>query len=346
MPKTNYLGRRTVSIENEFLRLTVTEEGGHIAEVYSKRADVNPMWTPPWPTMEPSALKPEQEVLYGGDAEAKLLSGILGHNLCLDIFGGPSEAEAALGLTVHGESSILPYTIEESGNTLTCSAHFPLAQIDFVRTLTLEGEGVRIEERVTNKAGFDRPIAWTQHVTLSPPFLDPATTEFRMSAAGPAMTHPENLGEASYLKQGEPFGWPNAPGLNGSGVINVTDMKPDAPASSYIAVLMKPQAYFSAWSPKYRFAIAYVWDGADFPWLGIWEENRSRSHAPWKNAGVTRGMEFGVSPFPESRQSMVERGHTLNTPGFKWLPANGTLSATYFIRTFVTNEPPMDVTAQ
>ncbi|MEG9434558.1 hypothetical protein, partial [Terriglobus sp. ADX1] len=42
--------------------------------------------------------------------------------------------------------------------------------------------------------------------------------------------------------------------------INVTDMKPDAPASSYIAVLMKPQAYFSAWSPKYRFAIAYVWD--------------------------------------------------------------------------------------
>ncbi|MEG9434550.1 hypothetical protein, partial [Terriglobus sp. ADX1] len=85
--------------------------------------------------------------------------------------------------------------------------------------------------------------------------------------------------------------------------INVTDMKPDAPASSYIAVLMKPQAYFSAWSPKYRFAIAYVWDGADFPWLGIWEENRSRSHAPWKNAGVTRGMEFGVSPFPESRQS-------------------------------------------
>ena len=342
MPKTTYLGRRAVSIENDDLRLTISVEGGHIAEVFSKKANVNPLWVPNWQTVEPSSVGPEDAV-FGNTVESKLLAGILGHNLCLDLFGGPSEAEFALGMTAHGESSVLPYDIQEDGNTLICTAHFPLAQINFVRTLTLDGENVRIHERVTSTAAFDRPIGWTQHVTLSPPFLDPATTEFRLSAAGPAMTHPNCWGDDAYLKPNEPFGWPNAPALDGGGVVNVTDMKPVAPASSYVAVVMKPQAYWSAWSPKYRFAIAYVWDAAEFPWLAIWEENKSRSQSPWNNAGVTRGMEFGVSPFAESRQAMVERGCTLNTPGFAWLPAKGTLTATYFIRTFVMDEPPVNV---
>ena len=116
---------------------------------------------------------------------------------------------------------------------------------------------------------------------------------------------------------------------------------PTAPASSYVAVVIHgSEASWTAWSPQYNLAISYVWNADDFPWLGIWEENRSRSHSPWNNAGVTRGMEFGVSPFPESRHSMVERGATLDTPGFKWLPAKGTLTANYSIHTTVTGTLP------
>ena len=37
---------------------------------------------------------------YGGGVDASLLAGIMGHNLCLDIFGGPSDAEAAAGADV------------------------------------------------------------------------------------------------------------------------------------------------------------------------------------------------------------------------------------------------------
>lgn len=339
MPKTTYLGRRAVSIENEHLRVTVTEEGGHIAEVFSKAANINPLWVPNWQTKEPGTIGPDDPV-FGSNVESKLLAGILGHNLCLDLFGGPSDEEAALGMTAHGESSVLPYDITDDGTTMTCRAHFPLAAIEFVRTVRLQGERVTIEEHVTNLTSFDRPIAWTQHVTLSPPFLDPATTQFRVSAAGPAMTHPVSLGEAPYLAPGQAFEWPNAPGLN-DGITNITNMRPTAPASSYVAVVMKgPEASWTAWSPQYNFAISYVWNAADFPWLGIWEENRSRSHSPWNNVGVTRGMEFGVSPFPESRHTTVERGRTLDTPGFKWLPAKGTLTANYSIHTAVTDTLP------
>src|SRR5579859_4623141 len=103
MPEELYRGRRAHRMETPDLRVTVLVEGGHIAEIADKRSGVNPLWTPPWPSIEPSTYDAAQYAVYGENAEARLLCGIMGHNLCLDIFGGPSPEEAAAGLTVHGE---------------------------------------------------------------------------------------------------------------------------------------------------------------------------------------------------------------------------------------------------
>jgi hypothetical protein len=74
-----------------------------------------------------------------------------------------------------------------------------------------------------------------------------------------------------------------------------------APASSaYTAHLMDPEqnhGYFVAHSPRHQLAFGYIWNRRDFPWLGIWEENASRTSSPWNGAGLTRGMEFGVFAF-------------------------------------------------
>src|SRR5262249_56143279 len=84
-------------------------------------------------------------------------------------------------------------------------------------------------------------------------------------------------------------------------------------------------------SPRYRLAFGYVWRPSGLAWMGIWEENHSRTALPWNGAALTRGMEFGVSPFPESRRAMVERGQLFGTPTFRWLPANGSVEAEYWI---------------
>src|SRR5215207_7666769 len=109
---TSYRGRRAATIENETLRVTVLEEGGHIAEIADKATGVNPLWTPDWPSIEPSTYDRARHAEYGGGADASLLAGIMGHNLCLDIFGGPSGDEATAGLPVHGEVSIARFTID------------------------------------------------------------------------------------------------------------------------------------------------------------------------------------------------------------------------------------------
>jgi hypothetical protein len=64
-------------------------------------------------------------------------------------------------------------------------------------------------------------------------------------------------------------------------------------------------------------------------WMGIWEENRSRQGPPWNGHTLSCGMEFGVSPFPESRSQMVERSTLFDTRTFRWLPAKGRLDVEY-----------------
>jgi hypothetical protein len=344
---TTYRNRRAVQIENETVRLTVLVEGGHLAEIFHKPTGVNPLWTPPWPSIEPSNYDPARHPEYGADAESKLLAGLMGHNLCMDIFGGPSEDEAAAGMTVHGEASVARYDITVEGGALEQRAMFPQAQLRFARAISLSGAGgVRISEEVENLSALDRPIAWTQHVTLGDPFIEPGLTQFRASATKSKVFESDFTGGKGYMTIGAEFDWPLAPDIKGGSV----DMRvfPNLPVSAaYSTHLMDPkreEAFFLAWSPKSKVLIGYVWKRADFPWLGIWEENRCRTSPPWNGKTITRGMEFGVSPMPESRRQMIQRGSLFGVPGYRWIPARKTVRVEY--RAFVTTaeripeEPP------
>jgi hypothetical protein len=331
MAETTYRNRRAVQIENEWVRVTVMAEGGHIAEILDKASGVNPLWTPPWPSIEPSAFDPEKHSVYGSDAESKLLAGIMGHNLCLDIFGGVSAEEAAAGLTVHGEASVAPYEISSSGAALTMRANFPHAQLAFVRSIALDGDRAVIHETVENLTATDRPVGWTQHVTLGPPFIEVGRTRFDAPCTKSKVYEGE-FGAGGYMKTAAEFEWPMVPTKVGAPVDLRTYI--DAPVSSgYTAHLMDPAravSYFSAWSPSHNLLFGYAWKQADFPWLGIWEENHSRTSSPWNGQTLTRGMEFGVSPMPETRRQMIDRGSMFGVPGYRWIPARSKVSVRYY----------------
>ena len=176
-------GREAAQLENENIRLTVLREGGHIAEILHKESGVNPLWIPPWPSIEPSIYQPKLHPEYGSDDESRLLAGIMGHNLCLDLFGPPSPEEAAAGIPVHGESSIAPYSIQSDRSRLTAHAELPLAQLRITRTLAFADDGstITIAETVENLLALDRALAWTQHVTLGPPFLEHGVYALRIT---------------------------------------------------------------------------------------------------------------------------------------------------------------------
>ena len=333
MSQTTYRGRRAHVLDNGVLQIIVAVEGGHIAAVIDQATRVNPLWSPPWPGIEPSQYDPARHPQYGHDAESKLLAGILGHNLCLDLFGGPSAAEAAAGMTVHGEASVAPYDIIIRGDTLTQTTTLPEARLRFSRAIRLPA-GARTavcNETVENLSAWDRPLAWTQHVTLGPPFLEKGRTWFQASVTRGKVIEQDFTGGKGYLKIGAEFDWPFCPGLDG----RAEDLRrfTNRPVSgAFTTQLMDPaheRAWFAAWSPTHRLVFGYAWQQKDFPWLGIWEENYSRTQPPWNGQTLTRGLEFGVSPFPESRRAMVERGSLFGVSGYKWLPARAQLAAEY-----------------
>jgi len=107
----------------------------------------------------------------------------------------------------------------------------------------------------------------------------------------------------------------------------------DTPVSgAFTSHLMDPaleQAFFTAYNPDARLLFGYVWKRTDFPWLGIWEENHCRQNPPWNGKTLTRGMEFGVSPIPEPRRQMVDRGSLFGERGYRWIPARSKVSVEY-----------------
>ena len=326
-----YRNRRAVSIENPHLRVTVLEGGGHIAEIFDKQTGVNPLWTPVWPSVEPSAFDPAKHTGYGTGADNKLLAGIMGHNLCLDIFGGPSAEEAAAGLTAHGEASVATYQFDRTAGEIVARAELPMAQLRVERTLTLVDRAVRIREVVESLSSCDKPVGWTQHVTLGPPFLEKGVTQFRASATR-SKVFETVFGSADYLSLGAEFDWPMAPRTDG-GQLDLRVFTGATVSNAYTAHLMNQQgddAYFVAFSPTSQLAFGYVWKAADFPWLGIWEENLSRPHAPWAGTSITRGMEFGVSPMPEPRRKMIDRGKLFGVPTYRWIPAKHKVAVEYW----------------
>lgn len=344
MPAHTFLGRRAAAIENEHLRLTVVHGGGHIAEVLDKRTGVNPLWVPPWTSIEPDAFDPRHDAGYGTGSEARLLAGILGHNLCLDIFGGPSAEEEAAGLHPHGEASIARYDIDAAGAALTMGATLEHARLRVERRIAIEDRAVRIRESVENLTATDRPVGWTQHVTLGPPFLERGATTFRASATR-SKTFEGEFGPADYLAPSAEFDWPHAP-RRGGGTADLQVFTTAEVSGAYTAHLMdsaKQDAWFVAFAPRHQLAFGYVWRREDFPWMGIWEENRSRAAAPWSSRTLTRGMEFGVSPFPETRRQMVERGRLFGVPAYRWLAAKSRVEVEYWIVTAEVDRVPETV---
>jgi hypothetical protein len=343
-----FAARRAVQAENDQVRVTATVEGGHVAEILHKASGVNPLWIPPWPSIEPTTYDAGRHPEYGHGSEAQLLAGILGHNICLDTFGGPSAEEVAAGIPVHGEGPIIPYEVSmDKDGEVTLAGMLRLSQLRFSRRIELtEGSVVvRFSETVENLSASDRPIAWTQHVTLGPPFLESGQTQFRMTATR------SKVGDASFNDNRGPyqpdaeFEWPFCP-LKSGGREDFRVYTKAPVSGGFSTHLMDPareQAFFLAWSPATKVLFGYVWRRQNFPWLARWEEHRLRTDAPWNGKATTCGMEFGVSPTVESRRKMVERGTLFGVPTYRWIPAHSKVDVEYCAFVTLADEIPETV---
>jgi len=319
-------GRQGWTLNNDVVSLFLMAGGGHIAGLKLNGTTAgNPLWVPTWKTIEPWHYRRNDAGKYGG----KLLACIFGHNICLGAFGDPSPEEDRAGLGCHGEAPVTRWRRITSRRTatritFTYGCELPIARMKLTRTIVMQKGSplIRIRERVSNLARCDVPFTMCQHVSFGAPFVEPDVTIFDMSATR-GHTFPAVFGKPQRLKPDTAFAWPYGPGVRGR--VNLRTMGRGRNGDFY-ANLMNPQrdtAWFSAVNPKQGLLIAYIWHRADFPWLGVWEENRARQTHPWNGRNLTRGMEFANTPFPVGLRNAVNRGTFQGQPTFRWLPARG-----------------------
>jgi hypothetical protein len=316
--------------------------GGHIAEFRftdgSGLPTLNPMWIPNWKGIEPFQYNPKLHTRrFGPINDGKLLAGIIGHNLCLDYFGPPSDDEAAQGLSTHGEAPSLKW--RKSGGrltpnqvSLTLSVRLPEAGLHFSRDIEMRAEEsvVYLKETVTNDRKLDHFFGWTQHATLGPPFLNPEEGRVFISATK-GITSPDGYGENPLLESGKEFEWPMAPAMAG-GEADLSHCFIQKGLGVIASILMDPardMQFVAALNTRHHLLFAYCFRRADYPWVTIWEENCSRANVPWKSRAQARGLEFGSAPLPSTRRTSFGRGPIFGTPTFSTVPARGKLTIPY-----------------
>ena len=339
-------GRAGYRIFAQWGQVGVLEGGGHICElVLNSVPQLNPLWKPPWTTIDPNRYTPARHKrVYGPPPDGKLLAGIAGHNLSFDHFGPPSKEETAAGLATHGEAPCTKWKMRKAIASrtpgLNCSCILPHAQIAFTRMICVDRTNpvVYCQETAENVGRYDRPISWNQHVTFGPPFVEANTTVFDMPATRAKVCPPE-FSENMFLQPGAEFTWPDAP-RNDAGR-HCLRMMPDKPYGHYTAQLLdtlREIAFVSACNPKRRLLVVYAFRRADFPWVGNWEEHNNRISAPWKGKTLCRGLEFSTTPFAIPRRETIDQGPLFGEKTYRWLPARSSLTTRYLIMLFKTPE--------
>jgi hypothetical protein len=341
---TDWRGRRAYAFENGVLRAVFLPGGGHLASLAfldGPAKAINPLWEVPWESIEPDEFRPVRDLdRYGGPPEARLLASIMGHNLCLDYFGGPSAAEEDAGLTVHGEASVAAWEVEPGEHGLTATAELPYARLWLKRTISPApgAAGAVVTTEVENEAGESREIGWQEHATFGPPFLEKGETVFDASATA-GRTNPATFARKQRLGVGADFTWPRVPRAAG-GDVDLRLFPADEASGDFTTQLMdsaRPTAWVTAVNPRLGLLCGYLWHRADFPWLGMWDENLDRLQHPWDGRTLARGMEFGLSPFPQGKEAMRTLGSLFGTPTLATLRAGETRRATW--RVFLAPVP-------
>lgn len=325
-----YRGRSAVRLANGSIELVVLKGGGSLVSLTldDDPERINPMW---------DSLRADRE-----QGRPERLTGGIGHFVCVDGFGQPSDAERAAGLEGHGEAHRLEWSTEFAGHEggdliLRQVVALPRVREELRREIRLRpGESVvYVKSRLTSLLDFDRPVNWAEHATIGSPFLERGVTVVDMSSSR-AMTRPRETATRNGLRHrlvsGQEFAWPQAPARAG-GLLDLRAAPMESHSLDHTGHRMDPEAdwaFVTALHPRKRLLLGYLFRSRDFPWLQTWE------FYP-RSGMLARGLEFGTQAFDLPRREVVTAGRLFGQLLYRWLPARETVEGRYL--TFWTRTP-------
>jgi len=337
--KAAWKGRSGWRLSNGLVELTVLNGGGHLASLRRLRPESpNLLWEAPWKTIDPARFRAQLHAkLYAPPPSGPFLSGFTGHALVVGNFGGPSDAEAASGLPIHGEAAsrswrTVRHTAAAGMATLVMEVREPAMGLRVRRELALyAGESVvHISEQVANERSADTYFQWVQHATFGEPLLVQEFATVTVPAVR-ACTWPLGYEGKALLADNKGFHWPNGP-LKSGGTADLSRSF-IREGTGFVAAaqidVARTHGFVAVANTRLRLAAGYFFPRERFPWVTVWEENQAREYSPWNGVTRARGLEFGTSPFPLGLADAVSHGPMFDTPTVARVGAKQTISVNY-----------------
>jgi hypothetical protein len=294
-------GRPSVVLEGRVAQVAVDLGGGSIVQFQFKDQRLNPL---SWTSEEPGQAHP------------------MGHFLCLDRWGAPSEAESKNSMPFHGEASHVPWTVERqpgaAGDAIQAkmAATLPMAGFKVARSMRL-ADGVallRVTESVTNTNKLGRVFNMVQHPSIAPPFLDPTTAVDANARKGFMQSSPlPNPEEPAVF-------WPQA--LQDGQPVNLRHLTGDHEPEVVSFTIDDEYGWVTASTAAKGLLIGYIWKTSDYPWLDIWRNAQNGKPA-------ARGLEFGTTGLHQPVGILVSKGKIFGRPIFAYLDAGQTATRSY-----------------
>lgn len=295
-------GRRVLQLESRTAQLMIDLAGGSFTSFHLRGQSLSPIhWGETAETPEPRPM---------------------GHFLCLDRWGQPSEAEEKNGMPFHGEASRVNWEVlqapqdRESGASAEMGARLPMAGLKVKRTVALSNSGAffRVTEQVTNVNKLGRLFNMVQHPTIGPPFLSEDTVVDSNARKGLMQSSPlPNPEEPSVV-------WPE--GRKEGQIVNLRYLTDDHNPNVVSFTIDEDYGWVTACNATEGLLIGYLWKTSEYPWFSAWRHTE-------KGKPTARGLEFGTTGLHQPFPILVAKGQIFGRPLYEYLDANETRSKSY-----------------
>ncbi|PYV84614.1 MAG: hypothetical protein DMG05_24290 [Acidobacteria bacterium] len=285
---------RVIRLQNQAAQIVVNTAGGAIADFHLMEQQLNPL------SWQETSNAPGPRWM--------------GHFLCLDRWGPPSEAEQHNGMPFHGEASRVEWQVlhepelREGQMVAEMAATLPLAGLRVKRQIQVSQKDAffTVREEVTNTQKLGRIFNMVQHPTIAPPFLDESTFVDANGRKGFMAYRPLPNPEEPAVY------WPQA--FKDGMSVNVRHLTNDHDPNVVSYTLDDEYGWVTASNPGKGLMIGYIWKAKDYPWLIDWRDVQNGKPA-------ARGLEFGTTGLPHPDPVLVSKGKIFGRQLFEHLDA-------------------------
>lgn len=276
-------GRKRLKLESLKASVTYDLAGGAMADFHRTKDGLNPFtWN-----------RPEK-----GDTAPRPM----GHFICFDRWGQPSENEGKNGMPFHGEATSVDWSVlfgpskEGDAVSATMQCALPMGGLTLTRTAKLSGTSpvLTVREVIQNKNKLGRVYNIVQHPSIAPDFLDESVIVDSNAWKGYMQESPWPTPEEPVIY------WPFVAYKGTLVDLRRLNAEADPAVTSFVFKDDAPQGWVTACNPGKGLMVGYVWDVGEYPWLNIWRNTKDGKPA-------ARGLEFGTTGLHRPFKDMLEK---------------------------------------